>query len=144
MQRGTATQAIYYAKNIFAASANGNAIAVAFNTVANWPDLRIAEYSGIDPTNPVDVVAASQGSGALGKSGSVTTSNANDLLVGASLVQDQTSGPGAGYTGRVITSPDGDILEDRTVATTGGYNAKAQVTGGGWIMQMVAFRAGAP
>jgi hypothetical protein len=141
VERGTATQAIYYAKNISAAQANGNTVTVVFNTVANWPDLRVAEYSGIDPTNPVDVVAAAQGNGTLSNSGSVTTTNANDLLVGASLVQDQTLGAGAGYTSRVLTSPDGDILEDEIVTTAGSYSATAQLNGGPWIMQMVAFRA---
>ena len=141
VQSGTATLAIYYAKNIAAAPANGNTITVAFNTGARYPDLRIAEYSGVDPTNPVDVVAAAQGTGTLSNSGSVTTTNANDLLVGANLVQDQTLGPGAGYTSRVLTSPDGDILEDEIVTTAGSYNATAQLNGGAWIMQMVAFRA---
>ncbi len=141
VQSGTATQAIYYAKNIFAAPANGNTITVAFNTAAKYPDLRIAEYSGIDTTNPLDVVSAAQGTGTLSNSGSVTTTNANDLLVGASLVQDQTRGPGAGYTSRVLTSPDGDILEDEIVTTAGSYNATAQLNGNAWIMQMVAFRA---
>lgn len=141
VQSGTATQAIYYAKNIGAAAANGNTVTVAFNTAATYPDLRIAEYSGIDPTNPVDVVAAAQGSGTQASSGSVTTTNANDLLVGASLVQDQTVGAGAGYTSRVITSPDGDILEDKIVTTAGSTSATAQVNTNVWIMQMVAFRA---
>ena len=63
-----------------------------FNTAAKYPDLRIAEYSGIDPTNPVDVVAAAQGTGTLSNSGSVTTTNANDLLVGANLVPETRSG----------------------------------------------------
>jgi len=141
VQSGTATLAIYYAKNIAAAPANGNTVTVVFNTAARYPDLRIAEYSGIDPTNPVDVVAAAQGTGTLSNSGSATTTNANDLLVGANLVQNQTLGAGAGYTSRVLTSPDEDILEDEIVTSAGSYNATAQLNGGAWIMQMVAFRA---
>jgi hypothetical protein len=89
----------------------------------------------------VDVVAAAQGSGAPSNSGSMTTGNAHDLLVGANLVQWITTGPGVGYTKRVITTPDGDLLEDSIVTTTGSYGATAPVTGGKWIMQMVAFRA---
>ena len=143
IQSGTATQAIYYAKNIAAAAANANTVTVTFNTGATSPDVRIAEYSGIDPTNPVDAVATAQGSGASSDSGSVNTGNANDLLVGANLVQQLTTGPGPGYTSRVITSPDGDILEDQIVNTSGSHNATAAVTGGAWIMQMVAFRAAA-
>ena len=41
----------------------------------------------------------------------------------------------------MITSPDGDILEDEIVTTAGSYSATAQLNGGAWIMQMVAFRA---
>ena len=114
---------------------------VVFNTGANSADIRIAEYSGVDPSNPVDVVAAAQGTGTTSNSGSVTTGNANDLLIGANLVQQTTTGPGSGYTSRVITSPDGDILEDDIVTTAGSHSATAKLSGGAWIMQMVAFRA---
>ena len=141
VQTGTATQAIYYAKNIAGAMANANAVTVTFNTGAAYPDIRIAEYSGIDPTTPVDVAAAAQGSGASSNSGVVTTANANDLLVGANLVQQLTTAPGTGYTRRVITTPDGNIFEDQIVNTAGSQSATAVVTGGAWIMQMVAFRA---
>ena len=89
----------------------------------------------------MDVVAAAQGTGTVSNSGSVATANANDLLIGANLVQQITTGPGTGYTSRVITSPDGDILEDAIVTTAGSYSATAKLSGGAWIMQMVAFRA---
>jgi len=141
VQSGIATQAIYYAKNIAAAAANSNVVTVAFKTGASWPDVRIAEYSGIDPINPVDAVAAALGTGTPSNSGSVTTGNPNDLLVGANLVQQATTGPGTGYTNRVITTPDADILEDAIVTTAGSHSATATVSGGAWIMQMVAFRA---
>jgi len=83
VQSGTATQAIYYAKSIVAAAANTNNVTVTFSAAANYPDLRIAEYSGLDPSNPLDVAVAAQGTSASSSSGSVTTSNANDLLLGA-------------------------------------------------------------
>jgi hypothetical protein len=141
VQAGTASQSIYYAKNIVAAAANGNTVTVTFKTAAAYPDIRIAEYSGVDPNNPVDVVAAAQGTGSPSNSGSVTTGNANDLLVGANLVQQVTTAAGTGYTSRVITPQDQDILEDRIVTATGSYSATATISGGAWIMQMVAFRA---
>src|SRR5262249_45509834 len=93
-------------------------------------------------TNPVDVTAASNGSSSTSSSGSVTTTNANDLLVGANMVSTMTTGAGSSFTSRVITSPDGDILEDRIVTTTGSYSASASLQSGSWIMQMVAFKAG--
>ena len=91
----------------------------------------------------VDVTVAGQGSSATSNSGSVTTSNANDLLVGANLVQSTTTSAGTGYTNRVITTQDGDILEDSIVTTTGSYSATAPLSSSSlpWIMQMVAFRA---
>jgi chitodextrinase len=42
----------------------------------------------------------------------------------------------------VITIPNGDILEDRVVTATGTYAATAFTRGGGYVMQLVAFRAG--
>ncbi len=56
---------------------------VVFNTGANSPDIRIAEYAGVDSANPVDVAAAAKGSGTVSNSHYETTTNAHDLLVGA-------------------------------------------------------------
>jgi hypothetical protein len=140
VQTGTATQVIYYAMNIASATAGSNTVTVTFNTAASYPDIRIVEYSGISQTSAVDVFAAAQGSGSPSSSGSVTTTNPNDLLVGANLVQHTTTGAGSGFTSRVITNPDEDILEDSVVSATGSYSATAPITGGAWIMQMVAFR----
>jgi hypothetical protein len=141
VQTGTATQAIYYAKNIAGAAANANTVTVTFSTAAVFPDIRIAEYSGLDLLNPLDVSIGAQGSSATSNSGAVTTTNANDLLVGANLVQTSSTGPGTSFTNRVITFPDGDILEDRVVTATGSYSATAPLFSGSWIMQLVAFRA---
>jgi len=137
---GVESQSIYYAKNIAAAVAGANTVTVTFSTAAVSPDIRILEYSGADPANPVDVTAASSGNSAISSSGSVTTTNATDLLFGANIVQTTTSGPGSGFTSRLLTTPDGDIAEDRMVTATGSYSATASLSSGQWIMQMVAFR----
>ena len=92
----------------------------------------------------MDVATAGQGNSRSSSSGSVTTAHANDLLVGANLVQGVTTSPGAGYTERVMTTPDGDILEDAIVTTAGSHRATAQLMNSSWIMQMVAFRAAGP
>jgi len=141
VQAGTASQAIYYAKNIAAAAAGANTVTVNFNVAARHPDIRIAEYSGIDPLNPLDTSVGAQGNTTTSDSGQVTTTNANDILIGANVVQSTSTGSGTGYTSRGITA-DGDILEDQVVSATGSYNAtatldKVQL----WIMQMAAFRA---
>src|SRR4029077_20811586 len=51
VQSGTASQAIYYAKNIAAAAAGANTVTINFNVAARHPDIRIAEYGGVDPLN---------------------------------------------------------------------------------------------
>src|SRR5262249_49757175 len=115
---------------------------VTFSGSTPFADVRIAEYSGISATNPVDVTISANGTGATANSGNVTTTNARDLLFAAGLTTDLYTGPGAGYPQRVITSRDGDIVEDRFVTATGAYNATAAQNNGAasWIMQLVAFR----
>ena len=138
------TQAIYYAANIVAAPAGGNSITVTFDAAAPYPDLRVAEYTGISPVNALDVSASATGSGTTSNSGSATTTNANDLLVGASYVTTGSTGAGTGYTARVITTENGSLLEDRVVTSTGSYNATAPMSSGTYIMQMAAFKATPP
>jgi alpha-tubulin suppressor-like RCC1 family protein len=136
------SQSIYFAKNIAAAAAGANAVRVTFSPAAQFPDVRIAEYSGIDRTNPLDVTAAASGSSATSSSGAVTTTNASDLLVGANMVFTLTTRAGTGYTSRMISSPDGDILEDRVVSRTGSQSATAPLSAAAsWVMQLAAFRA---
>jgi hypothetical protein len=141
VQTGVATQSIYYAKNIAAATTNGNSVTVTFTTGANFPDIRIAEYSGLDTASPLDVSLGAQGNSATTSSGAVTTTNANDLLIGANLIQTGTTGAGSGFTSRIITPQDADILEDRIVTATGSYTATAPISPSAqWIMQIVAFK----
>src|SRR5260370_984437 len=57
MVTGALSQAIYYAKNISAAGAATNAVTVTFNAAAaNYADIRILEYNGIDPVNAMRCV----------------------------------------------------------------------------------------
>ncbi|MGH9356953.1 MAG: choice-of-anchor D domain-containing protein, partial [Terriglobia bacterium] len=138
---GSLSQSIYYAKNIASAAAGANAVTVRFSTAATNPDIRILEYSGADPNNPVDVTAASSGNSSTSNSGAATTTSPADLIVGANMVFTSTAGPGSGFTQRLLTSPDGDIAEDQMAASPGSYSATAQLNSAGpWIMQMVAFR----
>src|SRR5579862_2441638 len=138
---GTLSQSIYYAKGITSAAAGANTVTVTFTQAAIYPDIRILEYAGLSASNPVDVTTASTGSNSVSSSGAVNTTNAADLIFGANIVTGLTTGPGSGFTNRILTSPDGDIAEDETVATPGSYAATAPLLSGSWIMQMVAFRA---
>jgi hypothetical protein len=141
-QSGTTQQSIYYAANIAAAGAN--TVTVTFTTAAAWPDIRILEYSGIATTSPLDVTAGAAGSSTSASSGPATTTVMNGLIVGADDTWTHTTGPGSGFTSRVITSPDGDIAEDKITTTVGSYTATAPISPSGpWVMQMAAFK-GAP
>jgi hypothetical protein len=140
---GALSQSIYYAANIAAAAASGNTVTVTFSSAAAYPDVRILEYSGINPNNPVDTVAgAAAAVSVVTSSGTVKTTNTMDLLVGANTVQGSTTGPDPNFTQRLLTS-DGDIAEDRVVPVAGFYSASAPQSGydSGYVMQIVAFRA---
>lgn len=138
---GVASQSIYYAKNIAAAPAGANTVTVTFSPAAQFPDVRILEYSGADESAPVDVVAAGSGNSASSSSGFATTTSPLDLLFGANLVISTTTGAGSGFTSRLLTSPDADIAEDESVTSTGSYAATAPLgSSAPWIMQMVSFR----
>ncbi len=135
------TQVVYYAKSIVASAAFANAVTVTFAANASVPDVRVLEYSGASTSNPVDVVAAGTGYSKASATSSVTTTNASDLIFGANTTRTTTTGPGSGFTRRMITLPQGDIIEDRTVTATGSYSASAPLSAANdWVIQMVAFR----
>jgi hypothetical protein len=138
---GSRSQSIYYAKNISSALANANSVKVTFSLAATYPDIRILEYSGIDPANPVDAVIGATGNSAVSSSGSLKTTNATDLLLAANCVQTSTAGGDAGFTQRMLTNPNGDIVEDRVVTLTGSYGVNTPLNGtGAWVMQVSDLR----
>jgi len=131
-------QSIYYAKNIAAGS---NTVTVKFNQAAAYPDVRILEYSGLDPTSPLDVTAAATGTGTSANSGAATTTSANELIFGSGTTTGTAlTAPGAGFTTRV-SNIYGSLAEDKTVSTSGSNSATATNSGGNWVMQMATFKA---
>ena len=133
------TQSIYYAKDILGGN---NSVIVTFSRPATFPDVRVLEYSGADPANPLDVVASASGNSGSASSGSATTRVANELIFGANTVATGNLTAGSNFTPRIVTSPDSDLAEDRTVTTIGTYSATATLTASGpWVMQMVTLKA---
>ncbi len=130
----TLSQSIYYASGI---AAGANTVTVTFNKAATAVDVRIAEYRGV---TTLDAKAGASGNGSSANSGAATTTAANELIVGAATVANSTKSAGSGFTARIITSPNSDLLEDRVVTATGSYSATATLSGGGWVMQMVTFK----
>jgi hypothetical protein len=128
-------QSIYYAPNIRGGS---NVVTVAFDQSTAHPDIRIMEYRGV---SSVDVSVGSSGNSLMSSSDVAETTSPNELIVAANMVATFSIAPGTGFTRRVITSPDGDIAEDRIVSDIGIYGASAPLGAAGpWVMQMVTFR----
>ncbi len=137
---GLLTQTIYYARNIAAAAAGANSVTVKFGAAAAYVDVRALEYSGLDTVSPLDAATAATGTAATHDSGALTTTGPDELLFAANMTTGLTNAAGAGFTSRIITSPDSDIAEDTVVATAGISHGVA--TGAGqWVMQAVAFRS---
>jgi len=136
------SQAVYYAKNIKAATAGSNVVTVQFSGAAAFPDVRVAEYAGLDTVSPLDTTASASGSGATASSGNLTTSVANEVIFGAGMTASQFTGGTNGFIARLITNPDADIAGDKVVTTPGAYAATASLGSAPWLMQAVAFRIG--
>ncbi len=134
------SQAIYYAKNIAGAAVNANTVTVTFNAPAAFVDLRASEYSGLDATNPFDKFSSASGTSATATTASVSTAVANELIFGAGDTSGAFSAAGTGFTKRIITNPDSDIVEDKIVTTIGSYSVTAKQSGA-YVIQMASFKA---
>lgn len=133
------SQAIYYASNIQAASPGANQVTVTFDQAAVFVDLRLTEYAGLRQTNPFDGGVSATGIGALAATGSVATGAPSELLFAAGMTATTFTGAGSGYTSRVITAPDADIVEDAVPIAAGSYSATAPLSSGAWLLQLVTF-----
>ena len=130
-------QSIYYASNIVGGS---NTVTVTFSAAAAYPDVRILEYRGV---TTLDVTAGASGNSASASSGAATTTGANELIFGANTVSTLNGAAGTGFTSRIITTPNGDIAEDKIVTAAGSNSATATLTASGpWVMQMATFSSG--
>jgi len=133
------SQVIYYAKNINAS--NSNTVTVKFSQSAMFPDIRIAEYNGLDPVNPLDASGGAFGTSGTLDSGPVTLTSAGDLFIGAGDVAGVISAPGNGFA-TVILSGYGNNIEHEFPNGAGTFDATAtqDIDTGAWVMQGVGFR----
>ena len=132
------SQAIWYASNIVAGA---NQVTVGFDRPAVFVDLRITEYTRIRSVNPFDGGVSANGSGANATTSSLVVPAPSELLFAAGMTGAVFTGPGPGYTSRVITSPDGDLVEDAIAPSAGNATASAPLSAGTWLLQLAAFRA---
>jgi hypothetical protein len=129
----TATEdqvAIFYAANVRGGT---DTITVASSVSGSYTSVSAAvhEYAGVDPVSPFDRAYGGKGVSTSWNSGSISTSQANELLFGAGTFGDGVStsvAPGSGYIIRQANT-DGTVwinplvTEDKIAATAGSYNA---------------------
>jgi chitodextrinase len=135
------SQAIYYAAAIAAAAPGANQVSVSFDQPAAFVDVRAAEYVGL---SAFDVGTSASGTGSVADSGPVTTATSSELLFAAGMTGTTFTTPGAGWTTRVSSVPDGDVLEDMVAAPPGSYSATVSLGSGTWLLQLAAFTAAGP
>lgn len=132
---GPNSQAIYYAAGI---KGGANTVTATLSASAWYPDLRVAEYSGV---SALDTSAGTSGFSTTASAGPITTSTASEVLVAAGTTESAFTGAGSGWTKRVITSPNLDLVEDKITTSAGAYTATAANDGQQWVFQVVAFKA---
>ncbi len=141
------SQAIYYANNIKAWRKRRHGQIHRrrrpIRTFGFW------NTAGIDPLNPIDVTAAYSSANGICEYPSLIHRYCDNHACAGSFGGSQhrgrlTTGPGANFTQRLLTTPDGDIAEDRVVrCLVSTAPAAARQLLGAWVMQMVAFRGAA-
>ena len=134
------SQVIYYAKNIKGDTSTANQVTVTFSHAAQFPDVRVLEYSGLDTTSPLDVAAAAAGSGSLADTGACTTTTPVELIVAGGTVATLFKNSGNGFFLLHITQPNGNLAEQQITSVAGSCEATAPLDLGDWVIQSVAFK----
>ena len=128
---------VYYAKNIIGGA---DTVTVTLSGNSSYLELFLTEYSGIDPTNPIDAQAGAAGSAGPVSSGNATTTAAGDMIYGY-CAADWACTAGSGFTARATFNDD--LIEDTLAGNAGSYAATGSANNG-WTMQMVALKPASP
>jgi hypothetical protein len=113
---------------------------------SKYMEVRLYDYSGLDTSSPLDVSATPQtGTSVTGTSGTLTTSNANDLLFSFFHSDNNvTNTAGSGFTGRTLSAEGIPLAEDEYVTSTKSYSATMGFSGAAdYVGFLVAFKAAA-
>jgi hypothetical protein len=82
---------------------------------------------------------AATGTGGSASTGTIATGTPSELLSAAGMTSAVFTAAGPAFGTRVITPPDGDIVEDAVAASAGSHSATASLSGGTWLLQLAAF-----
>jgi hypothetical protein len=137
----TARFQAWYAKNIRGGSQLGVTITYSGKT-SSISLLDVAEYSGLDTSSPLDVVASATGTGTTQDSGpSPMTSSTSETIVGL-LGYSAYASPFTAGTDFTLRGYDASsMLEDESVFTQAQYDATAISSGStNWVSFVVGFK----
>jgi hypothetical protein len=133
---GGARSRVYYAKAI---KGGADTVTVNLSATSAWIEMYLAEYSGVDQVNPIDVQAGASGNAGTVSSGNSATTVAGDLIFGY-CVADWACTAGSGFAAR--STFNHNLIEDMLVGNPGSYAAISSANNG-WTMQMVALKPAA-
>ena len=134
---------LWYAYNITGGGGVITVTATLNGAPTSYSQIYIAEYSGIQLTNPLDQNSVATGTAGSESSGSKTTTSANELIFGISIGSNGLINDGSGFTLR--SSANQNVEEDKKVTSIGSYSTTFTNTNPGgnyWIAQMATFFAG--
>lgn len=129
--------AIYYAKNI---AAGANTVTVTPTTGTTPVNLAIHEYSGADPTAPLDQVSSATAISTTPNSGSATTTATDELIFGV-ISSNTAVTADASLTTRVdFTFNIFSYSVDKIGTATGSYAVNGTATSNRWVANMATFK----
>jgi hypothetical protein len=135
---------LFYAPNV---NSGGCTVTVSISGAATTIRFTISEYSGVATSSPLDKTASAQGGSGTSDSGATaTTTQAAELVIGATaLGAGAALTAGTGYTLRTTAaSPNKIGIEDKNVSSTGTYNATMTFSSDNWSCAVATFKDSIP
>ncbi len=137
---------IWYAKNITGNAAN--VVTAHLSGSSPFVAVFVRQYSGADPTSPLDQVATGDGTGGTVTSGTFTTTTADEVIFAHSCVGalGVTYTAGTGYGNVTQDANNMSAIEDKIVSSiqTGATASFTLSNGAGNSILVATFKAGSP
>jgi hypothetical protein len=130
-------QTIYYATLVASGDSN---VTVTFDSPATMPDVRVLEYATGGSEVPIIAWASATDTSAAAAAGPAATTSTRGLILAAGTTQGHFQDHGLGFTRRLLTVPDGNIVEDATEDPTGAVAGAPLLGPAEWVMQVVVLQ----
>jgi hypothetical protein len=141
-RRATAWGPHYKAQVFYARNTVGGPTTVraTFGRSVRFGLVYVDEYSGVGRKAPLQSSTVKAGNGPVLRAARLRTQARRELLYAAAASVGTIRTHSSGYTVRSTAS--GNLVQDRVTGRPGSYGARARHSGGGWVLQLVAFRSG--